>query len=240
LGWSFAEVAVGVSQGYEQITLYRDVLVPLGMDDEFLQDWLDGNRRKIYASEEQTQLVQNGSRGGNVAPERELDQQACAENSIGLQVDRDLDHLMALKGREEVEAVYGIPVIVCTRTLKTFLCRVQFILFQRIPVFVSCLQRLDSIILSLGLTLLLSAAYLPTPISIPAWHRPQSSVIPITSSNRLFYATYSVIVTLHLFLSFLHTPLVLPKIGVHTAAYAGLLVGLGCFFAGLGMWDALS
>ena len=29
------------------------------------------------------------------------------------QVDKDLDQLLSLKAREEVEKVYGIPVIVC-------------------------------------------------------------------------------------------------------------------------------
>jgi hypothetical protein len=60
------------------------------------------------------------------------------------------------------------------------------------------------------------------------------------SSNRPFFIIFPVVVAIHLFLAFLHTPLILLRIGVHVSAYIGLLVGLGCFFAGLGMWEALS
>jgi len=37
-----------------------------------------------------------------------------------------------------------------------------------------------------------------------------------------------------------HRPAVLPRIGVHTAAYVGVLVGIMSFFAGLAVWGALS
>lgn len=38
----------------------------------------------------------------------------------------------------------------------------------------------------------------------------------------------------------LHTPVFLPRVGVHVVAYLGFLVGLGLLFTGLGVWDALS
>ena len=47
-----------------------------------------------------------GTTSGNGNQQFEL------ENALRMQVDRDLDQLMALKGREELEEVYGIPVIV--------------------------------------------------------------------------------------------------------------------------------
>jgi hypothetical protein len=37
----------------------------------------------------------------------------------------------------------------------------------------------------------------------------------------------------------LHTPPILAWIGAHAAAYAGVVVGLGALFAGLGMWEIL-
>jgi hypothetical protein len=106
---------------------------------------------------------------------------------------------------------------------------------QKIPVFISTLQRLSSIILSQGLSLLLSAAYLSSPISLQAERAPPTAVL----SNRPFAITFPIVVVLHLLLSILHTPLVLPRIGLHTASYVGLIVGLGCMFAGLGVWKAL-
>jgi hypothetical protein len=33
---------------------------------------------------------------------------------------------------------------------------------------------------------------------------------------------------------------VLPKIGIHTAAYSSLLVALGSLFGGLAVWDVLA
>lgn len=107
---------------------------------------------------------------------------------------------------------------------------------QKIPVFISTLQRLNSIVLSQGLNLLLSAAYLSSPISLPV---PQNSAATTLPTNRPFIITFPVAVVIHLLLSILHTPLVLPRIGLHTASYVGLIVGLGCLFAGLGLWKAL-
>jgi len=138
--------------------------------------------------------------------------------AIRLQLEQDLDQLLALKAREEVEEVYGIPAI-------------------KIPVFISTLQRLNSIILSQGLNLLLSAAYLSSSMSLPVRQKGPSVTLP---TNRPIAITFPVIMALHLLLSILHTPLVLPRIGLHTASYVGLIVGLGSLFAGLAIWRALS
>jgi hypothetical protein len=37
----------------------------------------------------------------------------------------------------------------------------------------------------------------------------------------------------------LHTPRILPRIGVQTFVYVGLLVSLSVFFAGLGVWEGI-
>ena len=60
------------------------------------------------------------------------------------------------------------------------------------------------------------------------------------SSNRPFIIAFPLILLLNTFLSLLYTPLILPRIGIHTAAYIGFLVGLGTLFTGLGLWRALS
>jgi hypothetical protein len=250
LGWSLAEVIVGVAQGYEQIGFYRDVLVAEGKDEEFLRIWnaevLPESPGKGSPNEGQYGTgLHTFPRGGPPSPQTERTillqtreeeprptnadvtqslHQFRVDNAIKSQVDRDLDHLMALKGREEIEEVYGIPVI-------------------KIPVFVSCLQRINSIIVSLGLTLLLSAAYLRSPLSLSTtFGRPPINhlVASTQTSNRSFYITVPIVILLHTFLSLLHTSLFLPRIGVHTAAYIGLLIGLGSLFAGLGLWEALS
>ena len=79
----------------------------------------------------------------------------------------------------------------------------------------------------------LAWAFLLSPLSFP----PGSEPAPIYS-NRPLAITFPLVVLVHVFLSLLHSPLVLPRIGVHTAAYVGLLVGLGGFFTSLGLWGA--
>ncbi|TFK48220.1 hypothetical protein OE88DRAFT_1647215 [Heliocybe sulcata] len=221
LGWALADVSVGIAQGYNQIALYRDVLIS-EEDTNVLHESYDlaGHQRpgKIlltdspismsvndyYASRRNT-MVSNGTNGGD------------RWRPVEEEVDKDLEALIAFKTREELEEVYGLPVI-------------------KIPVFVSCLQRVDSLILSLGLTLLLASAYLRSAISLPIPPPLHSHNL----NNHVFYIVAPIVVVVHLFLAVLYTPVVLPRIGVHTAAYIGVLVALGCLFSGLGMWGALS
>jgi hypothetical protein len=251
LGWCAAEAIVGISQGYEQIALYRDVLVPEGEVEHYVslgqgQDVGLGKSvlaedhdtegstspaitaaKNKHAAENEASAEGTSSRNGSGSIDGiglQPKQFHLEDTEIKMQVERDLDDLIALKEREELEEVYGVPVI-------------------RIPVFVSCLQRVSSIIFSMGLTLLISASYLHCPISLSSLP-PSAHTVHVEDktqpTNRSFYITFPIVLIIHISLSFLHTPLVLPRIGVHTTAYVGLLIGLGCLFAGLGMWDALS
>lgn len=244
IGWSLAEVVVGVVQGYEQLALYRDVLVPEGREEEFLNGAKDGSlspmrhmsrysgspsqsRSRLDEDEVMTNATitqHNNGRNGDVNGE---------DAEIRSQVDHDLDQLLAIKAREELEELYGIPAIVSPQVHHVDLTLMN-VYSQKIPVFVSCLQRLNSIILSLGLSLLLSGGYLRSPLST-------SSISTNTASNyKPFAITLPIVIVIHLFLSLLHSPLALPRIGLHVASYVGLLVALGCLFVGLAAWDALS
>lgn len=231
LGWSLAEVAVGVAQGYEQIGLYRNALVPAARVHEL---------EALTRAQTKQPRVGSGERGGSSSraasahddsrrgdsavrePDRRPTMQRWpSEAEMVLEVERDLDTLITLKAREELEDMYGIP-------------------FIHIPVFVSCLLRIASIALSLGFLLLLSAAYLSAPLSRSSLLFAASSHPPIFTTNGAFYVTFSLVFLLHFSISLLHTPMVLPKIGVHVVAYVGFLIGLGSIFAGLGMWGALA
>jgi hypothetical protein len=128
LGWSFAETIVGVAQGYEHIALYRDVLVPPGKDAEFLSALYQ--QSPILSQEEpghlaDSPLTMRGANGRKTGIQESgiqtqngkanmlsAQQRFRLDNAIKSQVDRDLDHLIAFKGREELEEVYGIPAIV--------------------------------------------------------------------------------------------------------------------------------
>ncbi|KAG1724614.1 hypothetical protein EDB19DRAFT_1759057, partial [Suillus lakei] len=61
-----------------------------------------------------------------------------------------------------------------------------------------------------------------------------------SSSHVPFIITTPLVLLIHAILAALHTPALLPRVGVHTAAYVGVLVGIMSFFAGLAVWGALS
>jgi hypothetical protein len=88
-------------------------------------------------------------------------------------------------------------------------------------VFISCLQRIDAQFLSMGFTLLVSAAYVSE-------HR----------TNVFRGIVFGLVVALHSILTVVWAE-ALPRIGIHTASYTSLLVAIGTFFAGLALWGAL-
>jgi hypothetical protein len=147
---------------------------------------------------------------------------------------------MRLKNREELEEVYGIPVI-------------------RIPVFISCLHRLNAILSSLGITLFLTAAFMRSSLAYqftpdPHYNPPSFasaplggglSPIPIAThpfgpSNRTLWCTLPPILVVQTLLAMMHTPWILPRMGIHTFVYINLLISLGYFFGALGLWEVLT
>ncbi|KZT00281.1 uncharacterized protein LAESUDRAFT_732434 [Laetiporus sulphureus 93-53] len=221
LGWALADVAVGTAQGYEQLALYRDVMVPEERVRELLLGRASGasesaGRKSRASPGEVVALSPRPAQDGENGMQKPANGHSeSVEDALRLAVDKDLEELVRLKDREELEEIYGIAPI-------------------DIPVFVSSLQRIDSLVLSLGLTLILAWAYLCSPLAF------SDIGLPPIYSHRAFAITFPLIYILLLFLALLHSPLVLPRIGVHTTAYIGLLLGLGSVFAGLGLWGALS
>ncbi|KAG1721953.1 hypothetical protein EDB19DRAFT_1770085 [Suillus lakei] len=99
LSLNFAEVLAAIVQGYEQLTLYRDVMVPEGRETEFLERLKSGSLddpplENPYSLEREDELEDGETR------------------SVESRIDRGLEKLLAIKMREELEEVYGIPVIV--------------------------------------------------------------------------------------------------------------------------------
>ncbi|KAG8215196.1 hypothetical protein J3R82DRAFT_8731 [Butyriboletus roseoflavus] len=207
LSFNIAEILVSLIQGYQQIALYRDVMVPPGREQEFLARLKDG------ATPPQSDRDPNGWRGSvEQLPENSHDDLRQLEDQTGeyshrnanvldSRIQHNFDRLFAIKAREELEGVYGVAPI-------------------KIPVFVSCLQRFDSIILSVGLTLLMSSAYLRSPLSVPV---ADSRIIPYPLiSHKPFVITFPIVLLIHMSLSSLYTPVILPRIGIHTAASSGM------------------
>ncbi|KAH9920819.1 uncharacterized protein BXZ73DRAFT_104553 [Epithele typhae] len=179
LGWAAAETAAAVAQGYAQLGAYRNVMVPLERVRAILAQsrtqppWGTGTGSGLGSSSGE------GSREGPGAGGRRAGERG---EAIRMAVDQDVEQLINLQEREELEEVYGMPVI-----------------------------RVDSFLFSLASTLVLAWAFLLSPLAYPADAAPPAGA----STHAL-------------------------AIGVHTAAYVGLLVGLGGFFVGLGLWDALT
>lgn len=145
LGWSFAEVAAGIAQGYETLALYRDVLVPESAAREFVASasaaavaaptWApsknggsDSASPPPAADERLRESLSRGEDGGPgtdvagspVRGRRQQQQSSCPSTwtaatndvDIRLEVDEDFDELVAVKAREELEELYGVPAIV--------------------------------------------------------------------------------------------------------------------------------
>jgi hypothetical protein len=103
---------------------------------------------------------------------------------------------------------------------------------QEIPVFISCLLRIDSIMLSVALFLIVAASYLSS------LSRPSSIEHPVQVIWDTIPA-FLLVCLLHTVLGFGWLPHILPRIGLHVASYVSCVVGLGILFVGLARWDAI-
>ncbi|KZT62075.1 hypothetical protein CALCODRAFT_307982 [Calocera cornea HHB12733] len=125
---------------------------------------------------------------------------AAAERYEAL-LDVELGRLASLKARLELEDIYGIP-------------------FADIPPIIISVQWLDALLLSLGLTLIMSHPFVN--------HGSIRSTIPVVAVT---WAIHSCLA--------LGYALAMPKIGVHAVNYFGLMVSIGCLVAGLAQWGVL-
>jgi hypothetical protein len=100
LGWSGAEVLASVAQGFEQLLLYKDAP---RFDVEYTAGHVKGS------TAEASPLRPLGDPG---MEERRWMMAEPAPVQTELELERELDHLVALKARQELEEVYGMPVVV--------------------------------------------------------------------------------------------------------------------------------
>ncbi|KAG8946911.1 hypothetical protein FRC04_011338 [Tulasnella sp. 424] len=279
VGFAIVEVGWSIAQGYEQLALYRDVLPP---SPSYIHNWLSSS--SILPPQSATESHHPGQESSDspipsdssesesishryvhsalkksISPSSTVRRGTSTVNSLyypqtpntrrpesaleaGLYgealLDAEMRELINLQSRVELEMVYGVPP-------------------PNIPVFISVLQRIDSILLTVGLTLTISSVWLtqlaaasepsPSPADFfsgggavlqPHRHTQLTSAEIQAALGRTF-PTYLVLTLLHASLALMWTE-ALPRIGVHTASYAALLVSLGVFFAGLGWWGALS
>ncbi|KZO98856.1 hypothetical protein CALVIDRAFT_425004 [Calocera viscosa TUFC12733] len=124
-----------------------------------------------------------------------------AEDHYEAQLEVELSRLASLKARLELEDIYGIP-------------------FAEIPPIIISIQWLDALLLSLGLTLIMSHPFMLSGTI--------GSTIPIVAVT---WAIHSCLA--------LGYALAMPRIGVHAVNYFGLMVSIGCLVAGLARWGVL-
>ncbi|CAE6458650.1 unnamed protein product [Rhizoctonia solani] len=199
LGWITSEATLSVFQGYDQLSLYKELFDARDRDEETLKD---NNANGVPNN---GLPVHYGTVAPRSAPSSIPDDDV-KRNSVMSPPDTyyedDFSQSAQLRDREALELVFGVPL-------------------PNIPVFISCLQRVDAQILSLGLTLLVSIAYVSTdrPLEIRA-------------------LIFGLVILLHSLLTVVWAEL-LPRAGIHIVSYASLFVALGTFFGGLALWGAL-
>ncbi|GLB44504.1 hypothetical protein LshimejAT787_1701310 [Lyophyllum shimeji] len=270
LGWAAAEAVAAIAQGYAARALYRDVLVSVRRTHNHSTETdveadACGRSGGQHKSETRAMGPGNGSEEGqgSRSPERrhgrstvEMFEQevfsegdaeevagaderqpllsvninrkksAHAQNGNGseikMQVEDELDTLIAVRAREELEEAYGVPII-------------------RIPVFLSCLQRINALLFTLGIYLLLAQAYLRSTLATPISPRSQDQEQDQERRTNLLLAlAVPLCVLVHYALALLQTPPLLPRVGAPAAVYSASLVSLGVFFGGLAAWEGLS
>lgn len=244
MGWAAADVVVGLAQGYDQLSLYKDVLQPYSNPSSQESPSVSVRHSPTRTGKQPVRPLVPTTTTAMTGPRPQSHSYSppnivvhSVQPSQGLltpDLETQISHLLALKSRAEIEDVYGSPL-------------------PNIPLFLMFLQRLDSILLSLGLTLVMSAAYASSGLgaSLNATAPAERAVMARDRGGKgggegLTWAqveaiapTFMALVIVHFVLSAIWTAGALPRFGMHTASYVGLLVSLGCFFAGLGSWGAL-
>lgn len=105
LGWATIDVGVSIIQSYSQLALYRNVMVP------------EDRLREVAAQRSTADYVSPSEEVLPLSPRCEApkrtDSPRTLEDAIRNAVDQDLEQLVNLKEREDVEEIYGLPPIVC-------------------------------------------------------------------------------------------------------------------------------
>lgn len=114
---------VGISQSYGQIALYRNVMVPENRVAELLASTsVDGSRTILLSSSEEILPLspRNEPPHDGTLPigehgkrtKSDVDAPGSINETIRQAVDKDLEQLVNLKEREDLEEIYGFPIIV--------------------------------------------------------------------------------------------------------------------------------
>ncbi|WVQ74287.1 hypothetical protein IAR50_003884 [Cryptococcus sp. DSM 104548] len=242
LGWGVAEVAWGIVQGWEQLALYQEVMLPstssaddrIYLEDHSIEQGEGGGRMRdgmLSAVEERDEDeaslddYEDGDDVSDVSSEDdELD-----ETELGKKVEI----LERIRARRELEEVIGVA-------------------FPAIPIALHLLWRLDTLLLNLGLTLILSSFYFnSTPIYRHSFSLPLSSLssdttttalgdhpmVPEREPSKWLWLAWAAVVFVHVVVNLVWRGVA--KFGIGAVTWGALIVALGSVFAGLGFWGGL-
>lgn len=260
VGWAAAESVVAMTLGYRAVSWYRDVLVDI-KDVRRGEAKTDGPQRQEADNEQRLEhsadsISSQSSRSADITPRQNTREggerehllrsstdvvvpevitappltRTMSEETLEQVIEQDLDELITIRKREEIEAQYGMA-------------------FIRIPILVPVLQRLNSLLFSIGSILIISAATFPNIKTADRFssvaYRPAHVAFTLVKDVGRPVATTSATLPLAPILVAVAAAHAVPTItsatlaGPHVAAYIGLLIGLVVFFAGLGIWGAL-
>ncbi|KAK0483035.1 hypothetical protein EDD18DRAFT_1176760 [Armillaria luteobubalina] len=175
-----------------------DYAIPTIRDTAFLRIWVVG---LAWAATDAFVGIRNAYKSFRLyspLEEKEQEELLSRQEDGSSSVSTSLSLLSHLRARAELEESLGEP-------------------FLEIPLFVFLLQRVGSLLFSLGTALFLTASlysYVPHPTSVLEW-----------------WWTYPLVIVLQTAVQVFRRP--------HVRVYVGMVVGLGMFFAGLGVWGAL-
>ncbi|KAL1742911.1 hypothetical protein HDZ31DRAFT_65514 [Schizophyllum fasciatum] len=249
VGWAAAESIVAMTLGYRAVSWYRDVLVNEkdvrrggsdragfylhGQDDEQRPASPDTGSSSLAGSprmnaQEPGQLLRSSSdvTAPDAASARALTA-TLSEETLDELIEQDLDELITLRKREEIEEQYGMA-------------------FIRIPITIPILQRLNSLLFSIGSFLLISAATFSKVKAVGMFafdpYRPAHVAFTIAKHGLGESSASLPLPPILVAVAIAHAAPTITSatlIGPHVAAYVGLLISLVVFFAGLGVWGAL-
>ncbi|KIY35017.1 hypothetical protein I305_02582 [Cryptococcus gattii E566] len=231
LGWGVAEVAWGIVQGWEQLALYQEVMPSSDRiylpDEEDHDD--DGDEQERAKREGMLSAVEERDEEES---DREIEEEEDEDEDVldDSELEKKVEILERMRARRDLEQVIGVP-------------------FPNIPFPFHLLWRLDTLLLNLGLTLILSAFYFnptpiyrhfhPSPISDGAVVEAES--IPATKPDRdaskYLWLAWVIIVLVHVGVNLAWK--VVGRLGVGAVTWGALIIALGSVFAGLGCWGGL-
>ncbi|WVO21257.1 uncharacterized protein IAS62_002564 [Cryptococcus decagattii] len=232
LGWGVAEVTWGIVQGWEQLALYQEVMPSpdrIYLPDEEDHDDDEEDEQERAKREGMLSAVEERDEEES---DREIEEEEDEEEDVldDSELEKKVEILERMRARRDLEQVIGVP-------------------FPNIPFPFHLLWRLDTLLLNLGLTLILSAFYFnPTPIYRHFHPSPISDgavveavSIPATKPDRdaskYLWLAWVIIVLVHVGVNLAWK--VVGRLGVGAVTWGALIIALGSVFAGLGCWGGL-